>query len=94
MRDIDLSLFFYCRQGKDEEEMRKNGKTRETVLSMAGTLAAIGIGCAVFCTGTVSGACMAADNRHLYGFPLGTSERKADKKNGTGKRENDADRRS
>ena len=28
--------------------MRKNGKTRETVLSMAGTLAAIGIGCAVF----------------------------------------------
>lgn len=48
MRDIDLSLFFYCRQGKDEEEMRKNGKTRETVLSMAGTLAAIGIGCAVF----------------------------------------------
>lgn len=48
MRDIDLSLFFYCRQGKDEEKMRKNGKTKETILSMAGTLAATGIGCAVF----------------------------------------------
>ena len=30
----------------------------------------------------------------LYGFPLGTSERKAEKKNGTGKGENDADCRS
>jgi len=47
-----------------------------------------------FCTGTVSGACMAADNRHLYGFPLGALERKEDKKNGTGKGENDADCRS
>ena len=28
--------------------MRKNGKTKETILSMAGTLAATGIGCAVF----------------------------------------------
>ena len=87
MRDIDLSLFFYCRQGKDEEKMRKNGKTKETILSMAGTLAAM----RCFCTGTVSGVCMAADNRHLYGFPLGALERKAEKKNRTGKGENNAD---
>ena len=45
----------------------------------------------VFVPERVSGVCMAADNRHLYGFPLGALERKAEKKNRTGKGENNAD---
>ena len=93
MRDIDLSLFFYCRQGKDEKNA-KEWKNKGNSSVDGRYIGSDRHWMRCFYTGTVSGACMAADNRHLYGFPLGTSERKADKKNGTGKRENDADRRS
>ena len=90
MRDIDLSLFFYCRQGKDEKNA-KEWKNKGNSSVNGRYIGSDRHWMRCFCTGTVSDAGMAADNRHLHGFLLGTSERKADKKNGTGKGENNAD---